>query len=135
MKNELCAAAGLELLRIEFSALVPGPRKRLIVEYLIDARSFIETVDRMQEAGELPLDEPFDYRWVIGRADSGRLEMINDLAQPARLAVLEAGRTGQICGSHIHGIHFSWKDGRAEGWAWVEARSDLLLFHAITVRS
>lgn len=58
MKDAVCEAAGLELLRIESSALRPGPHGRRILEYLIDARGFMNTVYEQQEQGYLPWDEP-----------------------------------------------------------------------------
>lgn len=67
MKDAVCEAAGFELLRIESSALRPGPRGRRLVEYLIDARAYCQDYAEAQEAGHVPFDEPAMYSGVIDR--------------------------------------------------------------------
>jgi hypothetical protein len=134
-KNAVCEAAGLELLRIESSALYPGPHGRRIVEYLIDARSFMNTVAEMQEQGTLPDDEPFDYRNAIGRHPDGRMGFINDLSNVARLDAIQAHEAGRAAQSVISGVQINWKEGWAEGWGWLRIRDDLYIFERIQVRA
>ncbi|WP_416211480.1 DUF2726 domain-containing protein [Frankia sp. Cas3] len=51
MKEAICEAAGLELLRIESSAFAPGPRGRRLVEYLIEARAYCKAFYQAQKTG------------------------------------------------------------------------------------
>jgi very-short-patch-repair endonuclease len=134
MKDALCEAAGLELLRIESSALYPGPHGRRILEYLVDARSFMQAVWEQQEAGLLPQDEPFDYRNAIGRLPNGRLGFINDLGTLARLAAIDAHDKKLVASPIIQGLSLYWKDGWAEGWGWLHLKDDLYFFERVQVR-
>lgn len=134
-KDVVCEAAGFELLRITSSALDRGPRGRRLVEYLIDARQLGQAFYEAQEQGAIPLDEPYDYRLVLGRNDDGRVCLINDLSQPARLAALTAYEAGEIKAQIIKGFHLYWRDGWAEGWSWLHVRDDLFLFRQTKLRS
>lgn len=135
MKNALCEAVDLELLRIESSALTPGPKGRRLVEYLIDARELGKAFLEQQEAGAIPWDEPYDYRHFLGIGADGRVEFINDLAAPARIAAFAARDAGAIEGDGIRGASFYWKNGWAEGWAWLKFRGDLFFFRSTRLRT
>jgi hypothetical protein len=134
MKDTVCEAANLELLRIESSALHPGPHGRRLIEYLIDARSFMNAVTEQQEAGNLPWDEPFDYRNAIGTLPDGRTGFVNDLGTVARIAAIEAREEGRTASPTIQGLRLYWRDGWAEGWGWLRIKDDLYIFERIQVR-
>lgn len=135
MKNSLCEAVGLELLRVEFSALFPGPRGRRLIEYLIAARDLGQAFVEQQEVGAIPWYEPYDYRNFIELGPNGHLDFVNDLAAPTRLAALRAHESGQIAESIVHGLHFYWKNGWAEGWAWLRCRGDRYFFRSTRLRT
>jgi Protein of unknown function (DUF2726) len=135
MKDAVCAAAGLELLRIEPPALAPTARGRRVVEYLIDARAMSQAFERAQAEGSVPVDEPFDYRSFLDLRPDGRVDFINDLAMPARAKAMAAHRARRVGGQRIEGAHFYWRSGIAEGWAWLRIKEDLFLFERTVVRS
>jgi len=135
MKDAICAAAGFELLRIEPPALAPAARGRRVVEYLIDARAMSQAFDRAQAEGSVPADEPFDYRSFLDLRPDGRVDFVNDLAMPARAKAMAAHRAGRVAGEYLEGAHFYWRNGVAEGWAWLRVKDDLFLFERTVVRS
>lgn len=143
MKDAVCDAADLELLRVEFSSARPehvgllDTRKqgRLLVDYLIDARGFMEAFADAQDAGYVPMDEPGDYRSIIDRDDQGCLRFVNDLSNRARLEVLNAYRAGKVAKQTIGCVGWEWRSGVAEAWAWLHVRDQMLLFQRMTLRS
>ncbi|NLU77732.1 DUF2726 domain-containing protein [Micromonospora sp. HNM0581] len=134
MKDAICRAAGLELLRIESTALRQGAHGRKIIEYLIDARDFMNEVSAQQEVGALPLDEPFDYRSIFGRLPNGRGGFVNDLGATARVEAEEMWKGGLIHSPVIKGICFQRQDGWVEGWAWIRVRGDFFCFEQVQLR-
>jgi hypothetical protein len=128
MKNAVCDAVGLELLRIESATLRPGSDGRRIVEYVIDARTFMESTLEREEASDLLPDGPLNYRDIIGRLPDGRSGFVNDLGALARVAAVDAYAGRQLTDPIIRGLHVCWKDGPAEGWAWVEVRDRRCIF-------
>jgi len=134
LKEQVCDAAELELLRIESSSVDPGPRGRNVVEYLMDARAMFDAFVQAQEAGTVPWDEPYDYRSFVGPHPSG-FDFVNELGGESRRAAFRAQREGQIASFVIQGIHFSWKSGNAEGWAWLRTGDDRFLFARTVIRS
>ena len=130
MKDAVCEAASFDLLRIDSRALDYGPRGRRLVEYLIDAREYFRAFGEAQGRGDVPPDEIGDYRLII---DQGGF--VNDLAGPARRRALQAFQAGSVEGRAIEGLHFDWKDGWAEAWAWLQVRGDFYLFEQARLRS
>ena len=124
MTDAVCEAVGLELLRVESSTLGAGRQSRRIVEYVIDARVFTDaTADPEETAGQ-----PLGYRDIIGRLPDGRSGFVNDLGAVARVTAVDAYASRQVADPIIRGLHVSWKNGPAEGWAWLEVRDGLCIF-------
>lgn len=129
MKLAVCDAIGLEMLHVESLALRPGSYGRRIVEYVIDARTFMATASRTpEEAVDLLSDEAVSYRDIIGRLPDGRSGYVNDLGAVARAAAVDAYVGGQLADPIIRGLHACWKDGPAEGWGWLEVRGGQFIF-------
>lgn len=138
MKNALCEAAGFELLRIESSALSISNRtgNRRLIEYLIDAWDLGRAFQEHQEKGLIPEDEIYDYRNTIElNPETGRGEFVHDLAQPATSLAIKLYNERTIKGYFIDRIHFYWRNGWAEGWAWLQYNDELYFFETYRVRS
>jgi Protein of unknown function (DUF2726) len=135
MKDDICEKAEFELLRIEAQHLRPGPRGRRLLEYLIDARAHSQNIYQLQQQGYLPQDEFFDYPLTGVSVEDGYVDFANNLAGPAVRAVWEAHEGGILEDGLIQTQAFDWRCGWSEGWAWVRARGDLLLFATARVRS
>jgi hypothetical protein len=138
MKNALCEAVGFELLRIESSALSASPKtgNRRLIEYLIDAWELGKAFYEQQKKGSIPKDEIYDYRHTIAlNPESGRVEFVHDLAQPAAALAFQLHKQGTIKGSIIERLNFSWRNGWAEGWAWLHYNNELYFFETYRVRS
>lgn len=135
MKDAVCDAAELELLRIESSALRPGPDGRRLIEYLIESREFCQAFVEAQENGEIPWDEWPDYRMVLANRLGDQITFPNDLTFPARKAAFRAHEAGRISSHFIPGLRLRWKNGWAEAWAWLRVRDDFFLFEQAQVRS
>jgi hypothetical protein len=127
MTSAVCEAAGLQLLRIESSALRLGSYARRVVEYVIDARAFADAA-RDQETPGLLSEEPQSYRDILGRLPDGRTGFVNDLGSVARAAAVDAYASRQLVDPIIRGLHVCWKNGPAEGWGWLEVREGLCIF-------
>ncbi|MEU4569218.1 hypothetical protein [Micromonospora sp. NPDC023956] len=119
MRDAVTAAVGLEVLRIESATLRPGPHARRVAEYLIDARDYTAGTP---EPGDPEAERPVGFRDIVGRLPDGRSGHVNDLGAIARAAAVEAYVARQLVDPIVRGLHVCWKDGPAEGWAWVEAR-------------
>jgi hypothetical protein len=150
MTNAVCATVGLELLRIESSALRQGSHGRRILEYVIDARNFMDASDTMvgdptaigataidfagsaARAGS-PGEQPLSFRDIVGRLPDGRSGFVNDLGAVARAAAVEVYVSRQLADPIIRGLHVRWKDGPAEGWGWIEVREGLCIFERTRV--
>lgn len=128
MTDAVCEAVGLELLRIESSALRPDPHGRRIVAYVIDARAFADAAPDQEHTAGLAPDEPLSYRDIIGRLPDGRSGFVNDLSAVARAAAVDAYASRQLADPIIRGLRVSWKNGPAEGWGWLEVRDGLCIF-------
>ncbi|MFY1694649.1 MULTISPECIES: DUF2726 domain-containing protein [unclassified Solwaraspora] len=130
MTDAVCEALGLELLRVEspaFAATGPGRR---IVEYILDARAFqrIGGVDPEDAtAGQT------GYRDIVGRLPDGRTGYVNDLGAVARARAVEAFVGRQLSDPLLRGLHVRWKDGSAEGWAWLSVREGRFLFERVRI--
>lgn len=138
MKNVLCEAAGFELLRIESSALSVSPKtgNRRLIEYLIDAWEWGKAFAEEQEKGHIPPDEVYDYRNALGlNPETGRVELIHDLARPAINLAFKLHNEGAIKGYFIERLHFYWRNGWAEGWTWLHYNDDLYFFETYRIRS
>jgi hypothetical protein len=140
MTSAVCAAVGLELLRIESSALRQGSHGRRIVEYIIDARNFMDASHATAgdvtggeaTAGSLE-EQPLSFRDIVGRLPDGRSGFVNDLGAVARAAAVEVYVSRQLADPIIRGLHVRWKDGPAEGWGWIEVRQGLCIFERTRV--
>lgn len=60
---------------------------------------------------------------------------INDLTDPGRRAAYDTHEKGQLAEWVIQTAEFSWKNGWAEGWAWLRATEDLYFFERVKVWS
>jgi hypothetical protein len=133
MTNAVCEVVGLELLRIESSTLRLGSFGRRIVEYVIDARCFMDAAPDQGEAADLLLDEPLSFRDIVGRLPDGRSGFVNDLSAVARASAVDGYARRQVADPIIRGLHACWKNGPAEGWGWIEVRDGLCLFERIRI--
>jgi hypothetical protein len=127
MTNAVCEAVGLELLRIESSTLRLGSFGRRIVEYVIDARCFMDAGADHDE------DVPLSFRDIVGRLPDGRSGFVNDLSAVARASAVDGYARRQVADPIIRGLHACWTDGPAEGWGWIEVRDGLCLFERIRI--
>nr|MDT0656669.1 DUF2726 domain-containing protein [Micromonospora sp. DSM 115978] len=148
--NAVCEAVGLGLLRIESSTLRRAGYGRRIVEYVLDARAFQEatradtgSVDR--PVGGVAADDasgaggdpdwsepaPPGYRDIVGRLPDGRQGCVNDLGTVARAAAVEAYVDRRVIDPIVRDLHVDWRDGPAEGWAWLRAAEDRFLFERV----
>ena len=154
-KDALCEAAGLELLRLEFSGwsrhhglprvgVMDGSERELnLLEYLVEIRSQCKAFREAQEAGTIPDDEIFMPYFVLSNqtfeemTEDGRvrIDFPYDLAHPARLRAMRAFDSSKIQSGIIHGQSFSWRDGMAEGWAWLSVGPDRYMHARTLVRS
>lgn len=138
MKNALCEAAGFELLRIESSALSISPRigNRRLIEYLIDAWEWGKAFAEEQAKGHIPEDEIYDYRNALELdPETGRIDFMRHLARPAINLAFKLHHERIITGSFIDYFHFYWRNGWAEGWAWLQYKDDLYFFETYRVRT
>jgi hypothetical protein len=127
MTNAVCEAVGLGLLRIESSALGLRSHAKRVIEYVIDARAFMDATAEQEETSGLPSHEPLSYRYITGRLPDGRTGFVNDLGVVARVAAEDAYVNGQVADPIIRGLRVRWKDGPAEGWGWLEMRYRLCI--------
>lgn len=125
MTQVVCEAVGLGLLRVESPVLAAEPHGRRLVDYVIDARAFAAV------AGDDPLVEPVSFREILGRLPDGRTGFVNDLGAVARVAAVEAYAERRLVDPIIRGLHACWRDGPAEGWAWLEVRDGQCLFERV----
>ncbi|RZU76447.1 uncharacterized protein DUF2726 [Micromonospora kangleipakensis] len=117
MKSAVCAAVGLEVLRIESPTLRGADHGRRIVEYVIDARGYADATVAGPEGVE-----PVGFRDIVGRLPDGRSGHVNDLGALTRAAVVEAYVDRRLADPIVRGLHARWKNGPAEGWSWVGVR-------------
>jgi hypothetical protein len=132
MTDAVCEAIGLELLRVESSALRPDANGRRFVEYVIDARTFQDTATDPADP-DPAADEPVSYRDIIGRLPDGRSGFVNDLGAVARAAAVDAYASRQLADPIIRGLHVCWKDGPAEGWGWLEVHPGGYIFERVRI--
>jgi hypothetical protein len=120
MTDAVCAAVGLPLLRIESSALASPRHGRHVMEYLLDALAFTEATGP-------------GYRDLLGRLPDGRTGFVNDISAVARAAAIDAYASRQLADPTIRGLHVSWADGCAEGWAWLDVTDGDCVFERVRV--
>ncbi len=85
------------------------------------------------DPGAVPTGAPIGYRDIIGRLPDGRSGFVNDLGAVARVAAVDAYASRQLTDPIIRGLHVCWKNGPAEGWAWLEVRNGLCIFERTRV--
>jgi hypothetical protein len=133
MKDSLVEAAEFELLRVGTDNLDAGPRGRFLLEYLIDARQFMEAAWDSGLAEQFPDFDP-DYRSIVDRGDDGSLSFVNHLSEPARRKALKLHQAGAIPEFIIHGLTFAWRSGWSEAWCWIKVGEGLFLHEKAQVR-
>ncbi|MEO3779288.1 DUF2726 domain-containing protein [Micromonospora sp. B11E3] len=119
MKNALCAAVGLAVLRIVSPTLRAADHGRRLVEYVIDARGYADAVGPEPEHEDPGEAAPVAFREIVGRLPDGRSGHVNDLGALARAAAVEAYVARRLADPIVRGLHVRWKDGPAEGRSWV----------------
>ncbi len=134
IKDAVLEAADLEVLRIETRHLNRLTDGRSLVEYLVDARDFTAAYEDAQDQGLITRDEWPDYRLLISTGPHG-ISFDNDLAMEARKATFLAHRAGKTTAMYPGCGNFYWKDGWAEGWAWLEVQAERFLFADVKLRS
>ncbi|WP_405108397.1 hypothetical protein OG559_26305 [Micromonospora sp. NBC_01405] len=133
MKDAVCAAVGLAVLRIASPTLRAADHGRRIVEYVIDARAYADAV-RPDPGHTEPGDAtPVAFRDIVGRLPDGRSGHVNDLGALARAAAVEAYVSRRLVDPIVRGLHVRWADGPAEGWSWVEVRPGRFLVERVRV--
>ncbi|MEV0807703.1 DUF2726 domain-containing protein [Micromonospora sp. NPDC050200] len=130
MRDAVCAAVGLPVLRIESPTLRSAAHGQRIVGYVIDARAYAGP-DPTAGADD---DVPVGFRDIVGRLPDGRAGHVNDLGALARAAAVDAYVSRQLADPIVRGLHVRWRDGAAEGWSWVEMRPGRCLVERVTVR-
>ncbi|GIG87230.1 DUF2726 domain-containing protein [Plantactinospora endophytica] len=133
MKHAVCDAVGLELLRIESATMQPATHGRRIVEYVIDARAFREATGDPAEYAELAPDAPRSYRDIVGRLPDGNSGHVNDLGAVARTIAVDAYVNRELVDPILRSLQLDWKDGPAEGWAWLQVRPGEYLFERVRI--
>ncbi|MFG1951819.1 DUF2726 domain-containing protein [Micromonospora sp. NPDC048830] len=133
MKNALCAAVGLAVLRIVSPTLRAADDGRRLVEYVIDARGYADAVGPEPEHEDLGEAAPVAFRDIVGRLPDGRSGHVNDLGALARAAALEAYVARRLADPIVRGLHVRWTDGPAEGWSWVEVSPGRCLVERVEV--
>ncbi|MDG4770278.1 DUF2726 domain-containing protein [Solwaraspora sp. WMMD792] len=128
MTDAVCEAVGLAVLRIESAALTATGPGRRVVEYVLDARTFQQSAAGLR-SGEIVGE--ISYRDIVGRLPDGRTGQVNDLGAVARVRAVEAFVSRQLSDPLLRGLHVEWKDGGAEGWAWLTAGEGGLLFERV----
>ena len=135
MTDAVCEAVGLELLRVESGALTAAAQRRRIVEYLMDALAYQDaTAPDPEEPADLLSAAPPGYRDIIGRLPDGRSGFVNDLGALARAAAVDAYASRRVADPIVRGLRLRWKDGPAEGWAWLRVRDDHYLVERVLIR-
>ncbi|MGK5441297.1 hypothetical protein ACSNN7_05635 [Micromonospora sp. URMC 105] len=133
MRDAVCAAVDLPVLRIESTTVRAAVHGLRIVGYVLDARAY---------TGPGPSTGPDDdgygtavgFRDILGRLPDGRTGPVNDLGALARTAAVEAYVSRRLADPIVRGLHVRWHDGAAEGWSWVEVRPGRCLVERVTVR-
>ncbi|MGC5019128.1 hypothetical protein [Micromonospora sp. DT47] len=133
MRDAVCAAVGLPVLRIESPTVRATDHGRRIVAYVIDARAYAGSAPGAEpDTGQD--DPPVGFRDIVGQLPDGRTGAVNDLGALARAAAVDAYVSRQLVDPIVRGLHVRWADGAAEGWSWVEVEPGRCLVERVTVR-
>jgi hypothetical protein len=114
----VCEAVGLPLLRVESPSCGSPSFARRFVEYVLDAYAYTTAT----------FGEPPGYRDITGRLPDGREGFVNDFGVLARFAAVDAYVGGGLVDPIVRSLTVSWRDGAAEGWAWLDVREGQCLF-------
>ncbi|TDB82367.1 hypothetical protein [Micromonospora sp. KC721] len=133
MREAVCAAVGLPVLRIESLTLRAADHGRPIVTYVLDARDYATAAPPVGPDAEA-LDPPVGFRDIVGRLPGGRQGYVNDLGALARADAVAAYVARRLADPIVRGLHVRWRDGAAEGWSWVEVRPGQSMVERVTVR-
>ncbi|WP_422769222.1 DUF2726 domain-containing protein [Plantactinospora sp. WMMC1484] len=133
MKQAVCDAVGLGLLRIESGTLQPVTHGRRILEYVLDARAFRDATGDPADYAELAPDGPLSYRDIVGRLPDGSRGHVNDLGAVARAAAVEAYVDRELVDPILRSLHAVWVGGPAQGWAWLQVRPGEYLFEQVRI--
>ncbi|TDB77434.1 hypothetical protein [Micromonospora sp. KC723] len=133
MRDAVCAAIGLPVLRIESPTLRAVDHGRPIVAYVLDAHDYAAAVPVVGPDAEV-LDPPVGFRDIVGRLPDGRRGHVNDLGALARADAVAAYVSRRLADPIVRGLHVRWGDGAAEGWSWIEVRPGRCLVERVIVR-
>lgn len=125
-RSAVCAAVGLSSVTVESTTLTAAVHGQRIVEYLIDARAFLDPAT--ESPGAVPA-----FRDIVGRLPDGRTGHVNDLGALARAHAVEAYVERRLVDPIVRGLRVRWADGPAEGWGWVEVRPGRFLIERVRV--
>ncbi|MDG4787452.1 DUF2726 domain-containing protein [Micromonospora sp. WMMD1102] len=132
-RHAVCEAVGLQLLRISSATLQPATHGRRIVEYVVDARAFLAATGDPAEYAELAPDAPRGYRDIVGRLPDGSSGHVNDLGAVARTIAVDAYVNRELVDPILRSLRLDWRDGSAEGWAWLQVRPGAYLFERVVI--
>lgn len=139
MTSAVCDAVGIGFLRVGSPGLRAERHGRKIVEYVLDARAFERTAvepdpaEVLDSLADAPGVGPRNYREIVGRLPDGRDGFVNDLGALARAAAIDAYASRRLVDPILRGLHLRWKDGTAEGWAWLDVSGERCLFERVTL--
>jgi hypothetical protein len=124
LKDSLCEAAGLPLLRITSEFTRREGRQR-VLDYVVEAFYLSEDFFKAQDQGAIPPDEPFDIGNFINRDDSGGL-MFNTLDAPGRLRMLKHYEAKRLPSYAAHEFHtaVAAEGERDKAWEAVRRRRE-----------
>ncbi len=131
-KNEVCAALGLPLLRIDRTAYRPTAR-RTVIGYLVESWAAYRGFCEGQKRGDIPADEIFMPWAVLDVGDDGQVSF-RDISGYARRMVERLHVSGQVTEwgptSACRGSSEGDRE-HAEGFAWVGTpNGQLVVGHA-----
>ncbi|EEP70009.1 hypothetical protein MCAG_00336 [Micromonospora sp. ATCC 39149] len=133
MKDAVCAAVGLPVLRVASPTLRAADHGRRIVEYVIDARAYADAVSPEPGQNDPGDVAPVRFREIVGRLPDGRSGHVNDLGALARAAAVEAYVSRRLVDPIVRGLHVCWTSGPVEGWSWVEVLPGRCLVERVEV--
>ncbi|RYX86609.1 DUF2726 domain-containing protein [bacterium] len=89
-KDRICRHLNFPLLRINSMFLTKEVRQFNLLSWLIDLWFTEREFDRLQEAGQIPYDEPFMYFNIMAMAGERKVSWPYDLSRPLRVLMHEA---------------------------------------------
>ncbi len=120
LKNEICRALGLPLLRVSWFGLRPTIRDT-VLWYLVESWALWRGWCEAQEKGQIPDDEIFEP-WLFLEPTDDHTLLFRDMAAPARGLVDRLWRTGAVT---LPGPSYAYRSdppgdpGHVAAYAWV----------------